>query len=329
MKKNILILLIAMVCSVTSLSLDKIEGKWKITMITGTVCYTYKEPILRNGGYVIKRNGNMVFLKKRFVSKIEEMKTKTVSQKKTAQNSNKKKGLGFNEVPSRKKHEIKKLAPKETSMKSKKPLVLTDETIKRKEGKKSEESSTSERILGTDLNSYVSDEYITNVKWGWTLEQVREVKARYITQSSAEAISTIEALNDNIKAVGVYSFIDNKLTDFSYAIIEENVHDYVIIDDYLKLKAYYTTLLGKKPDNVSVIKLKRMEDNDLAWGEALKNGSLDLRAEWNLRESTISIWPSIFYSGGMISVTFTSNKLKPLVEKKEKKRKKDFLDSAY
>ncbi|MCL5036950.1 MAG: hypothetical protein M1269_07545 [Chloroflexi bacterium] len=119
-----------------------------------------------------------------------------------------------------------------------------------------------------------------NVDWGMSKAQVKQANENMIpTLEDKDTISYSDKVS-GLKAMLIFSFVNDKLTSAGYYFEEEHSNDNDHIDDYQKIGDLLTEKYGKPVKDEVIWKNDLFKNNPQNWGLAISAGQLVLKSKW-------------------------------------------------
>lgn len=161
--------------------------------------------------------------------------------------------------------------------------------------------------------------------WGMSKEQVKRIERGSPTYYEDAATVMYEGQVAGLNCVIAYMFVDERLYQSTYIIVEKHVNKNLYIDDYNKLNQIMADKYGKPILDGHHWSDDLYKDAPSDWGHAISIGHLTLRAIWETPRSHITL--ALFGDNFKINlaVVYDSRELKALKKKKDtESESKDF-----
>ncbi len=156
-------------------------------------------------------------------------------------------------------------------------------------------------------------------KWGMTKKEVKLAEVSEFIQERIEKLIYTTALK-GLNAVIMYNFIEEKLVESAYMFVDKHSNKNDYISDYLMLKKILTKKYGKTKFEATKWRNDLYKSDNQHWGTAVSLGHLAYFAKWETTSSDIFLSLAGENFETSLSIQYTSNKFKTLIEEEKEKK---------
>lgn len=161
-------------------------------------------------------------------------------------------------------------------------------------------------------------------RWGMTQAQVKASEKGKPTVDNETELDYLDTV-DNLEANVGYIFVDDKLVNAGYLILEKHTNDNMYITDYNGIKEILTRKYGSPIKDQVGWKNNLYRDDPEQYGFAVSVGHLVMNSEWDTPDTHIQLTLHGDNFKVSLIVIYSSKKLKSLMESKEASdEEKDF-----